>query len=138
MAEERVYNIPLRREALKASKWRRAKKAVTVLKAFIKSHAKVKTVKLSKWVNQAIWSRGSKYPPAKLSVKVSIDKTKSSAEVDLLELPKEALKEKKKKEEGKKEAKKLEKTEEKSEEKEEKKEKEKEKVEAPSNAPTAE
>ncbi|MGB9675046.1 MAG: 50S ribosomal protein L31e [Candidatus Nanoarchaeia archaeon] len=96
MVEEIVYNVPLRRDFLKASKWRRAEKAITVLRNFVKKHTKAKVVKLSKWINQQIWARGSKYPPAKLSIKVLLDKDKSVANVDLLELPKEAKKEVKK------------------------------------------
>ncbi|MEM2954564.1 MAG: 50S ribosomal protein L31e [Candidatus Nanoarchaeia archaeon] len=99
MAEvERVYNIPLRQKYLKSPKWRRSKKAIFVIREFIQRHAKVKKVKLSRWVNEYIWRRGSKHPPSKLSVKVKIDKEKGIAQVELSELPKKALKTEKAKE----------------------------------------
>jgi len=87
---ERIYNIPLRRTWLMAPKWRRSKKAISAIKVFLEKHTKVKTVKLSKWINEAVWENGGKSPPGKLSVKVEIDREKSLAKAELVELPKKA------------------------------------------------
>jgi len=87
---ERIYNIPLRREWLKAPRWRRSKKAVSAIRAFLQKHTKAKTVKLSKWINEEVWASGGKTPPSKLSIKVDIDKEKSLAKAELVELPKKA------------------------------------------------
>jgi len=45
---ERTYNVPLRREWLKAPKYRRSKKAVAALRQFLQKHMKSDVVKLSK------------------------------------------------------------------------------------------
>ena len=67
---ERVYNIHYRQIIKKAPNWRRAKKAITVVKSFLKRHMKVEEVKLSEKINQYIWKNGAKNPPGKISVKV--------------------------------------------------------------------
>jgi large subunit ribosomal protein L31e len=85
---ERIYNIPLRRGWLKAPKWRRSKKAIAVIQEYLQQHTKAKTIKLSKWINEGVWSKGGKNPPSRISVKVDIDKEKSLAKADLVELPK--------------------------------------------------
>jgi large subunit ribosomal protein L31e len=72
--ESRVYNVPLRQRSLTSPKWRRTKKAVTVLRDFLKKHTKSDDIKLSKFVNEEVWSRGGKNPPAKISVKVTKEK----------------------------------------------------------------
>ncbi|MEM2873887.1 MAG: 50S ribosomal protein L31e [Candidatus Nanoarchaeia archaeon] len=100
---EKIYNIPLRREWLKAPKWRRSKKAISAIKLYLKKHTKVPNIKLSKWINEKIWARGGKKPPSKITVKVEIDKEKEIAKAELAELPEAAkrLAEKKKKQEEK-------------------------------------
>jgi len=74
--EERIYNIPLRRAFLKVPKYKRAKKAVKTIKEFVVRHMKVRDrdlnkVKIGDWVNKAVWIRGIKNPPQKITVKVS-------------------------------------------------------------------
>lgn len=69
MAElKREYVVPLRRKTLTAPKWRRSKKAVSVLKEFIMKHMKTDNVIICSELNEAIWSRGIKHPPGKVSV----------------------------------------------------------------------
>jgi large subunit ribosomal protein L31e len=87
---ERIYNIPLRREWLKSPKWRRSKKAIAVIKAYLLKHTKVSTVKLGKWVNETVWAKGGKNPPSKIILKVDIDKEKNIAKAELAELPAKA------------------------------------------------
>jgi len=69
MAElKREYVVPLRRKTSTAPKWRRTKKAMSVLKDFIKKHMKTDNVIICSELNEAIWSRGIKNPPGKVSV----------------------------------------------------------------------
>ncbi len=65
---QRNYTIPLRREFLKAPRYRRAKKAIKATKEFILKHMKVKEVKLHKELNEFIMSRGRQNPPGKVKV----------------------------------------------------------------------
>ena len=69
MAElKREYVIPLRRKTKTAPKWRRSKKAVVVLKDFIRKHMKTEDVIVCSELNSFIWERGIKNPPGKVSV----------------------------------------------------------------------
>ena len=100
---DRIYNIPLRRDVVMTPKWRRSKKAINVIQAYLLRHTKVKTIKLSRWVNEAVWEKGGKNPPGKITLKVKIDKEKNIAHAELAEIPKKATRklEVKKKEEEK-------------------------------------
>ncbi|MFH1290343.1 MAG: 50S ribosomal protein L31e [Nanoarchaeota archaeon] len=135
-ALEREYIIPLRKEWRKVANYRRAGRAIRGIKKFIAKHMKiperdVSKVKLDQWLNQEIWFKGKKKPPAKIKVKAT--KEGDIVRVTLIELPdfvkfeiaKKARRhmaaEKPKAEEKKEEPKKEEKTEE---EKKEEKEKE--------------
>ena len=65
---KREYVIPLRRKTLKAPKWRRSKKAVSVLKEFVQKHMKTDNVIICNELNEAIWGQGIKKPPGKVEV----------------------------------------------------------------------
>ncbi|HIQ51023.1 MAG TPA: 50S ribosomal protein L31e [Nautiliaceae bacterium] len=67
---EREYIIHYRQKIKTAPKWRRAKKAITYVKEFLKRHMKVKEVKLDNSINEEIWKNGAKNPPGKIKVKV--------------------------------------------------------------------
>lgn len=104
--EERTYTIPLRKEFMKTTRFKKAKKAVTAVKEFTLKHSKAKEVKIGKYLNEAIWANGIRYPPAR--VKVKITKENDIATVELIDIPKKREKEvvtkdKKVKEEVKKE-----------------------------------
>jgi large subunit ribosomal protein L31e len=60
-AEERIYTVPLGR-AWVAPRYRRAEKAVTVLRKFVQRHMKPEEVVIEPAVNEAIWARGIKTP----------------------------------------------------------------------------
>jgi large subunit ribosomal protein L31e len=71
---EREYIVPLRRKVNLSSKYRRARKAVNVLRDFIERHMKVydnahKLIKLDRYLNEELWARGIEKPPAKITVK---------------------------------------------------------------------
>jgi large subunit ribosomal protein L31e len=69
MAElNREYVIPLRRKTKHAPQWRRSKKAIVVLKEFVRKHMKCEDVVIGKDLNELVWVRGSKNPPGKVSV----------------------------------------------------------------------
>jgi len=89
---ERIYVIPLRRGWLKAPQHRRAKKAVRLVKEFLAKHMKVENrnlsrVKLDLWLNRALWSRGIKSPPHKITVK-AIKDSNGDVYVEFVGLPK--------------------------------------------------
>lgn len=65
---KREYVVPLRRKTKFAPKWRRSKKAVSVLNEFIKKHMKTDSVVICKELNEKIWGNGIKNPPGKVSV----------------------------------------------------------------------
>ena len=85
---ERTYNVPLRREYLKAPRWQRTKKAVTALRQFLAKHMKAEEVKLSKELNEEMWKHGIKNPPHQIKVKaVKDDKGVVKAELFGAEKP---------------------------------------------------
>src|SRR3989338_703162 len=92
MAEqlEREYIIPLRKEWRKVANYRRTGKAIKAIKQFIARHMKVpdrdvEKVKLDVYLNQEIWFRGRKKPPAK--IKVRARKEGEIVKVELAEMP---------------------------------------------------
>jgi len=70
---ERIYTVPLR-DAYEASRKRRAKKAINILRKFAQRHMKAEDVRISEGVNQLIWSRGAEKPPKKITVLMRKDK----------------------------------------------------------------
>ncbi|MFH1237070.1 MAG: 50S ribosomal protein L31e [Candidatus Aenigmatarchaeota archaeon] len=72
-AIEKVYTIPLR-GWMKEPRSKRSKRAVREVQAFVSKHAKSKIVKISKGVNELIFSRGFQKPPRRIKVEVKGDK----------------------------------------------------------------
>lgn len=70
---ERKYIIPLRSSWMHVPRYKRANKAVKTIREFIAKHMKVrddiKKVKLSKFLNEAVWRRSIKKPPAKIEIR---------------------------------------------------------------------
>jgi large subunit ribosomal protein L31e len=71
-SEERIYTVPLGK-AWNVPKYRRAEKAITLLRQFTKRHMKPEEVVIDPTVNEAIWARGIKKPPRKIRVRLSRD-----------------------------------------------------------------
>jgi len=92
MTIERVYTIPLRNEVKKEPRSKRSNRAIREIQAFVRQHSKAKEIKLSKGVNELIFSRGFQKPPGKIKVEVRGDMER----VDV-KLPGEAIEEKKEK-----------------------------------------
>ena len=70
--EERIYTVPLGR-AWVVPRYRRAEKAVTILRKFVQRHMKPEEVIIDPTVNEAIWARGITNPPRKIRVRLSKD-----------------------------------------------------------------
>lgn len=88
---EREYIIPLRKKVQKVQKYKRAKKAIRVIREFLARHMKVENrdlskIKINKYLNQEIWFRGIKKPPAKIKVKVAKN-SDGIVTVELAEIP---------------------------------------------------
>lgn len=70
---ERVYTVSLR-DVYEASRRRRAKRAINLLREFARRHMKAEDVRISEGVNQLIWSRGAEKPPRRITVLMKKDK----------------------------------------------------------------
>ena len=104
---ERTYTIPLRREYLKAPKYRRTEKASRALRDFLVKHMKSDNVNIGRFLNEFLWMHGMKNPPH--HVKVNVAKVEGVVYAELFGKPLKITKEEKKKEEKKTEEKKEEK-----------------------------
>ena len=86
-----IYNIPLRSKVIKVQRYRRAKKAVSVVRAFVERHQKSTKVKLGKYLNETLWKEGIRNFPR--IVRVGAEKNeKGVVNVELLDVPREKLK----------------------------------------------
>jgi len=93
---DRIYTIPLRREFLKVPKYKRAKKAVTAVKQYLKKHIKSDDIKIGKSLNLNIWKHGIKNPPHHVKVEVTSD-DEGIITAELFGAPKPIVKEESKK-----------------------------------------
>jgi len=87
---EREYVVPLKKGVLNVPHYRRAKKAVKVLKEFVAKHMKVRDrdlrkIKVDINLNNEIWFRGIKKPMNKIKVKAK--KVDGIVYVTLAEVP---------------------------------------------------
>lgn len=102
---ERTYNIPLRKQFMKAPRWKRTNRAVKALQAFLVRHMKSDNIKLGKYLNLAVWKHGAKNPPHHVKVEVKKD-SDGVVSAEIVGAPKEKPKEELKKKVAKKEDKK--------------------------------
>lgn len=86
---ERIYVIPLR-SAYEASRTKRAKKAMSLIRKFAQRHMKGEKVRISNGVNELIWNRGAEKPPRRITVLIRKD---SHGTIHVM-LPEETEKEK--------------------------------------------
>jgi large subunit ribosomal protein L31e len=70
--EERVYTVPLKK-AWAAPRWKRAEKAMRVLREFVERHMKPMNIIIDPEVNEAIWRRGIQKPPRRIRVRMTKD-----------------------------------------------------------------
>jgi large subunit ribosomal protein L31e len=81
MADEKTFNVPLRKGYMKAPKHKRAKKAVSTLRAFLQRHMKTSQIKLGPKLNEKLWEKGIKNPPH--HVKVTAVKEEDTVKAEL-------------------------------------------------------
>lgn len=87
---EREYIIPLRHRWQIVPRYKRAKKAVRSIREFLVRHMKIRDrdldkIKLDRYLNEMVWSRGIRNPPAR--VKVRAIKEGDIVRVELAEMP---------------------------------------------------
>ncbi len=87
---EREYIIPLREKCRVVPRYKKANKAIKTIKEFLVKHMKIrdrdlKKIKIDKYLNEAVWFRGIKKPPAKIKVKAI--KEGDIVKVELSEMP---------------------------------------------------
>lgn len=70
--EERIYTVPLGKAWI-APNYRRADKAISVLRKFVMRHMKPTEVIIETSVNEHIWARGIRKPPRKIRVRLTKD-----------------------------------------------------------------
>jgi large subunit ribosomal protein L31e len=68
----RTYVVPLG-VVFEAPPYRRAKKAVIVIREFATRHMKAKQVSIDVDVNELIWARGIKHPPRRITLEMERD-----------------------------------------------------------------
>lgn len=88
---EREYIIPLRNKWKKVPRYKRANRAIKAIKEFLVRHMKVRDrdlnkVKLDKYLNEFIWTRGIRKPPIKIKVR-AIKEEGNLIRVELSEMP---------------------------------------------------
>lgn len=87
---ERIYNVPLRKESMKAARYVRAAKASRALREFLVKHMKSDNVKIGRYLNQAILEKGRKNVPHHVLVKAIKDKN-GFVKAELVGAPVETL-----------------------------------------------
>jgi len=88
---EREYIIPLRCEWKKVPRYKRAKKAIKAIREFLVRHMKIRDrdlnkIKIDKYLNEEIWFRGIKKPPAKIKIRAIKEKDSDRKEIVKVEL----------------------------------------------------
>ncbi|MDG6954319.1 MAG: 60S ribosomal protein L31 [Nitrososphaerota archaeon] len=68
----RTYIVPLG-VVYEAPPYRRAKKAVAVIREFATRHMKAEQVSIDTEVNELIWARGIKHPPRRITLEMERD-----------------------------------------------------------------
>ena len=68
----RTYVVPLG-VVFEAPPYRRAKKAITVIKEFATRHMKAKQVSIDVEVNELVWTRGIRHPPRRIKLEMERD-----------------------------------------------------------------
>ena len=79
---ERTYIIPIRKNVIRRAKYKRAKRAVNIIKEFLERHMSSADVKLGNMINRELWKRGIKNPPGKIKV-VAIKDDKGTVKAEL-------------------------------------------------------
>ncbi len=70
--KEQIYIIPLR-EVKNVPKWKRANKAINIIREYLSRHMKSSEIeiKIDKTINEKVWSKGIENPPSKIKVRAA-------------------------------------------------------------------
>ena len=104
--KERIYTINLKREFLKAPRWKKSQKASYAVRKFLEKHMKIdkNKIKIGSSITEKIWEHGNQNPPNKIRIKViQTDEGKVKSEMFDTIFPEELIQEKEKKKEQMKE-----------------------------------
>ncbi len=85
-ATEQTMTVNLRKDFVDTPLYKRAKKAVTSLRAHIMQHTKASEVKIGKYLNLKMWERGMRNPAHKVTFIVKKD-DKGVATAELANIP---------------------------------------------------
>ena len=88
--QEREYVIPLREKCRVVPRYKKTNKAIKTIKEFLVKHMKIydrdlNKIKIDEYVNEVVWARGIRKPPAKIKVKAF--KEGDLVRVELVEIP---------------------------------------------------
>ena len=72
MTMERTYTVPLRKDIISAPRYKRAKRAVRAMRTYLKRHLKTDEVRIGRFLNEHLWSRGIKNPPTKVKINADV------------------------------------------------------------------
>jgi len=100
--KERIYTINLKREFLKAPRWKKSQKASYAVRKFLERHMKIdeNKIKIGSSITEKIWEHGNQNPPNKIRIKViQTDEGIVKAEMFGTIFPEELIQEKEKKQE---------------------------------------
>lgn len=67
MADEKIFTIPFR-DVFAVERTKRAKKAVSTVRAFLERHMKSEEINIGKSINDALWARGIQKPPRRIRI----------------------------------------------------------------------
>lgn len=89
---EREYTIPLRSKWRLVPRYKKTNKAVKTVKEFLARHMKIRDrdlnkVRIDKFLNEVLWSRGIKNPPAKIKVKATKETDTGIVRAELSDIP---------------------------------------------------
>lgn len=101
MAEEKVFNIPLR-VAFDKQRNRRASNAIKIIREFLIRHMKTEEVKIGNSINISLWENGIQNPPRKVRIHAIKEGEVVYAELLNVEIKTTSKEDVKKKEEKKK------------------------------------
>jgi large subunit ribosomal protein L31e len=87
---EREYIIPLRIKWKRVPRYKKTNRAVKAIKEFLVQHMKIRgrelnKIKIDKFLNEFLWSRGIQNPPTKIKIKAI--KEGDIVKVELYEMP---------------------------------------------------
>lgn len=68
MEEERIITLRLRKAIEAGPNYKKAKRAISYIKSYLKRHFHTENIKLDRSINERIWKNGAKNPPVKIRI----------------------------------------------------------------------